>query len=81
MTGDKDAVTYTADDKLVGQYQDIKAYLLDMLNVYLKGEQYDEVRDIADLLNDLWEYTAEDKLIAVSENNGMGLTIEYLNDN
>jgi hypothetical protein len=62
----------------IGFYKDIKAGLKKQAEEYLKDDNWEEAKDIADLLLDLEGWADNERLLVLSDNNGMGYTIrEY----
>ncbi len=62
----------------IGFYKDIKAGLKKQAEEYLKDDNWEEAKDISDLLLDLEGWADNERLLVLSDNNGMGYTIrEY----
>ena len=62
------------DNNIIGYYDELKKYLKDCLILYVEQDNMDEVRNIADNIDELNELSEYDGLIILSENNGMGFT-------
>ena len=76
--GNKDNVIMNSMDDLIGYHKDIVAYITACLEDYVKDEDWEQVKDMADLLLDLNGWYENENLLVLSENNGMGYTIrEY----
>lgn len=76
--GNKDNVIMNSMDDLIGYHKDLVAYTTACLEDYAKDEDWEQVKEMADLLLDLNEWTENENLLVLSENNGMGYTIrEY----
>ena len=60
----------------IGYQKDLVAYLKTCLDDYVKQEDWESVKDIADLLPDLNEWADNGNLLVLSDNNGMGWTIK-----
>lgn len=71
-------VIYNDNDELIGYHKDLVAELTDSLTDYVEDKNWEEVKDIADLLLDLNGWADNTNLLVISANNGMGWTIrEY----
>ena len=77
--GSKDNIIYNSyDNTHIGYYKDIVAYITSCLEDYVKDEDWEQVKDMADLLLDLNGWYENENLLVLSDNNGMGYTIrEY----
>lgn len=60
----------------IGYQKDLVAYIKTCLEDYKKQEDWESVKDMADLLLDLNEWADNDNLLVLSDNNGMGYTIK-----
>ena len=66
------------DNSTIGFYKDIKAGLKKQAEEYLEDDNWEEAKDISDLLLDLEGWADNERLLVLSDNNGMGYTIrEY----
>lgn len=66
------------NNSTIGYYKDLKAELKKIIEDYIKEDNWEEAKDMADLLLDLNEWTDNGNLLVLSDNNGMGYTIrEY----
>lgn len=62
----------------IGYQKDLVAYIKTCLDDYVKQEAWESVKDMADLLLDLNGWADNESLLVLSDNNGMGYTInEY----
>ena len=62
----------------IGFYKDIKAGLKKQAEEFIKGDNFEMAQEMADILLDLEAYTDNERLLVLSDNNGMGYTIrEY----
>lgn len=76
--GNKDNVIMNSMDDLIGYYKDLVAYTTACLEDYVKDEDWEQVKGMADLLLEMDEWAENENLLVLSENNGMGYTIrEY----
>lgn len=68
---------YNSNDNItIGYYQDLKAGLKKIVEDYIKDDNWEEAKDMADLLLDLNEWADNGNLLVLSDNNGMGYTIK-----
>lgn len=66
------------NNSAIGYYKDLKAELKKIIEDYIKEDNWEEAKDMADLLLDLNAWTDNGNLLVLSDNNGMGYTIrEY----
>ena len=66
------------DNSIIGYYKDIKAGLKKIIEDYIKEDNWDEVKDMTEVLQELNEMDDKGALLVLSDNNGMGYTIsEY----
>lgn len=66
------------NNSTIGYYKDLKAELKKIIEDYIKEDNWEEAKDMADLLLDLNAWTDNGNLLVLSDNNGMGYTIrEY----
>lgn len=62
----------------IGFYKDIRAGLKKQAEEFIKSDDFEMAQEIANLLLDLEAYTDNERLLVLSDNNGMGYTInEY----
>lgn len=62
-------------NRVEGKCGAVRSYLRKEVARLLAGEDYEGVRDLADMLNDLWDYE-DDTEVVVSDHNGMGWGVE-----
>lgn len=68
---------YNSNNNTITGYQkDLVAYIKACLNDYAKDENWEEVKDMADLLLDFNAWADNPCLLVLSNNNGMGWTIK-----
>ena len=74
--------TITNDkDELIGYYSDLVKEIKDNAREALTANEYEQVEDMLEVLRLLDRYTDEDGLLVISENNGMGYTVDiYKNE-
>ncbi len=66
------------NNNTIGYYKDLKAELKKIIEDYIKEDNWEEVKDMADLLLDLNGWADNENLLVLSDKNGMGYTIrEY----
>lgn len=71
-----DNVIIKDNGDIMGYYEDVVRYLEDTIRTAIEIKSYDEIGLVADVLMDLRAYEKSDKLLVVSENNGMGITVK-----
>lgn len=64
------------NNNTIGYYKDIKAGLKKIIEDYIKEDNWEETKDMVELLQDLNERTDNGNLLVLSDNNGMGYTIK-----
>ena len=65
-------------ENTIGFYKDIQALLKKQCEDAIKEDNWEEAKDMADILLDLNAWADNDSLLVLSNNNGMGYTIrEY----
>lgn len=70
-------IIYNANNNnTIGYYKDLKAELKKIIEDYIKEDNWEEAKDMVDLLLDLNERTDNGNLLVLSDNNGMGYTIK-----
>ena len=68
---------YNSNDNItIGYYKDLKAGLKKVIEEYIKDDNWEEAKDLADLLLDLNEWADNGNLLVLSNNNGMGYSIK-----
>lgn len=74
-----DNIIYDSNNNThIGFQKDLVAYLKTCLDDYKKDDDWEQVKDIADLLLDFNGWQDNENLLVLSNNNGMGYTIrEY----
>lgn len=62
----------------IGYQKDLVAYIKTCLDDYKRQEEWEQVKDMADLLLDFntYEWADNPNLLVLSDNNGMGYTIK-----
>lgn len=76
-------VIYRANDNdLIGYCADLQAEIKQGLQDFASDDNWEEVKDLSDLLLDLNGWQDNPNLLVVSDNNGMGYNIkEYVKEN
>lgn len=74
--GDKNNVICNGNEDLIGYHKDIVAYIKSCLKDYVEDDNWEEVQDMANILLDLNGWADNERLLVLSENNGMGWTIK-----
>lgn len=74
MTGDKSNTIFNDMDETLGYYKDIVALYQDLINGATERNDMEEVKMLADELDEINEFSEYDGLLVLSENNGMGFT-------
>ena len=74
MTGDKSNTIFNDMDETLGYYKDIVALYQDLISGATERNDMEEVKMLADELNEINEFKEYDGLLVLSENNGMGFT-------
>lgn len=74
-----DNIIYDSNNNThIGFHKDIVKYITECLNDYARGEEWESVGDMAEILLDLNGWVDNGNLLVLSDNNGMGYTIrEY----
>ena len=66
---------------IIGYYSDLVKEIKDNAGEALTANEYEQVEDMLEVLRLLDRYTDEDGLLVISENNGMGYTVDtYKNE-
>ena len=60
----------------IGYQKDLVAYIKTCLEDYVKQEEWENAKDMADLLLDFNEWADNPSLLVLSDNNGMGYSIK-----
>lgn len=70
----------TNSENLIGYRNDLKRELISQMNSFIENEQWEEIRDLCEILLDLdTTWVDETSLLTISENNGMGWTVRKYN--
>lgn len=64
------------DNSTIGYYQDLKAGLKKQAEDFIKEDNWEMAKDMADLLLDLNAWADNESLLVLSDNNGMGYSIK-----
>ena len=72
--GNKDNTIYNDMDETIGYYKDIVALYKDLINSATEDNNTEEVKDLAEQLEEINEFKECEGLLVLSENNGMGFT-------
>lgn len=66
------------EGEIIGYYSDLKQYFKETLSMYADNNQWEEVKEVADIMLELDSRADDERLLVVDEHNGMGYTItEY----
>ena len=65
-----------ATNNSIGFYEDMKRMLQGQAEEFIKSENWEMAKDVADVLLDLNAYADNESLLTLSDNNGMGYTIK-----
>lgn len=65
----------------IGYQKDLVAYIKTCLDDYKKQDNWEEVKDMADLLLDFNAWADNENLLVLSDNNGMGWSIREYDKN
>lgn len=65
----------------IGYQKDLVAYIKTCLEDYKKQDDWEQVKDMADLLLDFNEWADNGNLLVLSDNNGMGWSIREYDKN
>ena len=76
MTGNKDNTIFNDMDETLGYYKDIVALYQDLINGATKRNDMEEVKMLAEELEEINKYRDHEGLLVLSENNGMGFTVK-----
>ena len=72
--GNKDNTIYNDMDETIGYYKDIVALYKDLIKSATEDNNTEEVKDLAEQLEEINEFKECEGLLVLSENNGMGFT-------
>ena len=65
----------------IGYQKDLVAYLKTCLDEYVKQEEWENAKDLTDLLLDFNAWADNENLLVLSDNNGMGWSIREYDKN
>lgn len=74
MTGNKDNTIFNDMDETLGFYKDLVALYQDLIKQATEDNDTEQVKDLAEQLEEINEFKDYDDLLVLSENNGMGFT-------
>lgn len=60
----------------IGFYEDMKRMLQGQAEEFIRSENWEMAKEVADILLDLNAYADNESLLVLSDNNGMGYTIK-----
>lgn len=69
-----DNIIFNDNDEAIGYYSDLVKFYKKAIKDDIDANQYDEAKQAIDELQEIDEWTDEDGLLILSENNGMGFT-------
>lgn len=72
--GNKDNVILNDMDESIGFYKDLVALYKDLISEATKNNDTEEIKDLAEQLDEINEFKDYDDLLILSMNNGMGFT-------
>lgn len=64
------------NNNTIGYYKDLKAGVIKIIENYIKEDNWEEARDMVDILGELYGWRENTNLLVLSDNNGMGYTIK-----
>lgn len=64
------------DNSTIGYCKDLKAGLKKIIEEYIKEDNWEQVKDMADLLLDFNAWADNESLLVLSDGNGMGYVIK-----
>ena len=64
------------NNNLIGYYKDLRAYIKEQGKSYIATDDYEQAKDMADLLLDLSGWADNEGLLVISDGNGMGYVIK-----
>lgn len=65
-----------ATNNNIGFYKDMKRMLQGQAEEFIRSENWEMAKEVADILLDLNAYADNESLLVLSDNNGMGYTIK-----
>lgn len=65
-----------ATNNNIGFYEDMKRMLQGQAEEFIRSENWEMAKEVADILLDLNAYADNESLLVLSDNNGMGYTIK-----
>lgn len=66
------------DDLIYGFYSDLVSYLKKNIEIYVEQNNWEEIKEVSDLLLDLNGWSDYEDILVITNYNGMGYTIrEY----
>ena len=68
-------IIYNDNDETIGYFKDIYALYEELLSEKTKEKDIEEAESLIQQMKDLMEYEDYDGLLVLSENNGMGFTV------
>ena len=69
-------VIYNDADDLIGYYKDLVDEIKDGLTSSIEANDWENAKDLCDLLTELDEWSDNLNLLVLSSNNGMGYTVK-----
>lgn len=67
------------DGNVIGYYDDLRQYFREAITNFIGYNNWEEVKEIADIMLELNGWADNDRLLIVDEHNGMGYTINEYN--
>lgn len=64
------------NNNLIGYYKDLRAYVKEQGKSYIATDDYEQAKDMADLLLDLNGWADNEGLLVISDCNGMGYIVK-----
>lgn len=64
------------NNNTIGYYKDLKAGVIKIIEDYIKEDNWEEAKDMVDILGELYGWRENTNLLVLSDNNGMGYTIK-----
>lgn len=64
------------NNNLIGYYKDLRAYVKEQGKSYIATDDYEQAKDMADLLLDLNGWADNESLLVISDCNGMGYIVK-----
>lgn len=69
-----DNIIYNQNDEAIGYYSDLVKLYKSMIKERVDANDYDEAQSLMEQLKEIDEWTDNDGLLILSDNNGMGFT-------